>query len=161
MTPARATGPLRAAVPATGGPCFGHCKAPTRAHPVSLGAGGPAWVYACPEGVVSVVIAAGERRPDPATLRSALRARTRPPSTVRLRDFRSASRYGPELGRPSERALARSGRPIRLLYWRVYPWKVGDRPYSLFACFRHGPSGIRFYAAERVPKQPPCPFCSA
>ena len=146
---------------ASSGTCLYHCAGRSRPH-LLAGARGPiGWVYACPGGTVSTVMfLGGVRRPSPARVRAYLQSRTQLPERVRIDDLRSATRYGPELGRAAERWSARAGAaaPIHLLYWRRYPRKVGRRYSYLYACFRHGPGEVRFYPGTGARTAPPCPF---
>lgn len=147
---------------ATAGTCLYHCASKTRPHALANARRPVGWVYACPAGTVStVVFLGGQRRPAPAVVRRYLQSRTRRPERVRLRDLRAATRHGPELGRRAERWIAGPGAgvPVRLLYWRRYPRKVGRRYSYLWACFRHGAGEARFFAAPSSPRGPDCPFC--
>ncbi len=147
-------------VPAASGRCLYHCTARTRPHLLSTPRRRIGWVYACPAGTVSTAVLLGNaRRPSPAAARRFLQSRLFRPERVSLRDLRAATRHGPELGLPTERALEDRPSAIRLLYWRRYPRKAGRRYSYLYACFRHGAGDVRFYAAtsDRIH----CPWCTA
>ena len=120
-------------------------------------------VYACPGGAVSVTEYSEWSTRDPTkAVEEALRGATVPPSLVRRRDLRPATRHGPELGRAAERFLARGRepRPIHVVYWRLYPFQRGKVPYHLFACFRHGSRSVRFYVAPTESGSTACPDCA-
>jgi hypothetical protein len=96
------------------------------------------------------------------TMQRFARGHTSPPSLVRRWDLRLASRHGPELGIPAERGLAkvRPPRPLRTVYWRLYPFKKKDGSvHRLFACFRHGRGTVRFFVAPGDARSPRCPLC--
>jgi hypothetical protein len=155
------TGPERFALSSTGR-CLYHCPRPTRPHALTHGRKTIGWVYSCPGGTVSTVaFFSGGRRPSPTHIQRYLQSRTERGERVQPRDLRAATRRGPELGKTAERWIARSanGAPIRLLYWRRYPRKVG-RGYSfLYACYEHGAGEVRFYTASKSSRRPECPFC--
>jgi hypothetical protein len=149
---------------ASSGRCLYHCAGPTRPHAITNSRGAIGWVYTCPGDTVSTVaFLGGARRPSPARIRRYLQARTERTERVRARDLRSATRHGPELGAAAERWVAGPGGkvPIRLLYWRRYPRKVGRRYSFLYACFKHGPGEVRFFPATSSRRKSLCPFCSA
>jgi hypothetical protein len=153
-------GPERYVLAASGS-CLYHCTSRTRPHALGHARGTIGWVYACPGGAVSTVaFVGGDRRPSPARVRRYLQSRTESSERVRPRDLRAATRRGPELGRAAERWIAesRTGAPIRLLYWRRYPKKVGRQYSFLYACFQHGPGEVRFYPGLRARGSRACPF---
>ena len=155
---------LRAALGATGTRCFRHCDRPAVGRVMSSPLPGRWSVYACPSGVVSVTSYAewSNRDPTPQAL-SFLRRRTVPPSLVRPRDLRLATRHGPELGRAAERAMA-SRRPstdVRVVYWRVYPFPARDgREQRLFVCRRKLHARPVFYAGPAEARGARCPVCA-
>ncbi len=142
--------------------CYRHCERETLPHTVRTALPGELRVFACPGGVVSVASYTewSDRDPQSRLLRE-LRRRALPPSLVRRWDLRAASRHGPELGRTAERFLerARPVRPIRVVYWRVYPFEVRKVQHRLFACFRHGTGSVVFYAAPFDAAPGECPRC--
>lgn len=149
---------------AASGTCLYHCTSKTRPHSITHLRGIMGWVYACPGGTVSTVtFLGGRRRPSPAVVQRYLQSRTDRSERVQLRDLRAATRHGPELGAAAERWMTGpgAGAPIRLLYWRRYPKKVGRRYSYLYACFRHGVGEVRFYPAGTAPRTFECPFCRA
>ncbi|MCI4352125.1 MAG: hypothetical protein L3K14_01875 [Thermoplasmata archaeon] len=109
----------------------------------------------------TVIFLGGHRRPSPAVVRRYLQSRTEGSERVQLRDLRAATRHGPELGPEAEPMVGGpgAGGPIRLLYWRRYPRKIGRGHSFLYACFRHGAGEVRFYPALKSPRAPDCPFC--
>lgn len=145
--------------------CYRHCRGAVRAHTLSSPFPGYWQVYACPGGVVSLTsyVELTRRNLSPNVLRF-LRARTHPASLVRNHDLRTASRHGPELGRAAERLMARRrpSRPLRVVYWRVYPFRGRDgSEQRLFVCFRHGRSQPVFYPYPAASLRGDCPVCAA
>ncbi|MCI4347132.1 MAG: hypothetical protein L3J97_00745 [Thermoplasmata archaeon] len=162
MTPAR--GSPKGFIPAPSGSCLYHCRSKTRPRALTNARGTVAWVYTCPGGTVSTVTFwGGARRPSPTVVQRYLQSRTERSERVHLRDLRAATRHGPELGPAAERWMAAPGAeaPIRLLYWRRYPRKVGRKYSYLYACFRHGAGDVRFYPAPSSRPARECPFCRA
>jgi hypothetical protein len=145
--------------------CYRHCDRPLRGRSVSVRAPGWLCVYACPGGAVSVTTYTEWGRADPtATLGRFARNHMTPASRVRRWDLRVATRHGPELGPTAEPYLAkrRPARPVRTVYWRLYPFKTKDGSVRrLFACFRHGRGNVRFFLAPGGAQSPPCPLCTA
>ncbi len=154
---------LRRALRPTHPHCSRHCDRPIRARTVAVRAPGWLSVYACPGGAVSVTTYTVWASVDPTpTMTRLARSLTSPPSLVRRWDLRLASRHGPELGLPAERYLAkvRPPRPLRTIYWRLYPFKNKDGSLRrLFACFRHGRGTVRFFLAAGDAQSPLCPRC--
>jgi hypothetical protein len=149
---------------APSGNCLYHCSGRARPHAIATSRGPIGWVYTCPGGTVSTVaFVGGARRPSAARVRRYLQSRTEPSERVQSRDLRAATRHGPELGPAAERWAKGpgAGAPIRLLYWRRYPRKIGRRYSFLYACFRHGAGEVRFFPAVSTRRAPPCPFCRA
>jgi hypothetical protein len=147
---------------AQSGTCLYHCKGETRPHPIAGSHGPIAWVYTCPGGTVSTVaFVGGSRRPSPSRVQRYLQSRLARPERIRPRDLRAATRHGPEMGRAAQRWIGGpgAGQPIRLLYWRRYPKKMGRRYSYLYACFRHGPGEVRFYPGQGSLHAGQCPFC--
>jgi hypothetical protein len=142
--------------------CHAHCKGRVVSHLVRSGLVGEMRVLACPGGAVSLTSYEewSNRDPTPAVARE-LRRRAKPASLVRAHDLRTASRHGPELGRAAERALARARpvTPVRVVYWRVYPFRRRGVGHRLFACFRHGAGTVVFYAAPTATGTDDCPVC--
>jgi len=154
---------LSTALASPGGSCYRHCDRPIRTRRVTSRLPGTWRVRACPSGVVSVTVYTEWTRRDPTeSVRAELRRWTKPPSLVRSRDLRLATRHGPELGRPAERFLAasRPTRGIRVVYWRVYPFRGRDgQERRLFVCLRRAHRSPVFFAASpTAPKG--CPVCS-
>jgi hypothetical protein len=153
------------ALASPGGTCYGHCDRPIRARRIGSPLPGVWTVRACPTGVVSVTAYVDRSGRDltPA-VRTALRRWTVPPALVRTRDLRTATRHGPELGRAAERALARHApsRPVRVVYWRVYPFEGPDgSDRRLFACFRRAHASPVFFAGDPArPAGGGCPVCA-
>jgi hypothetical protein len=154
---------LRAALRPKAPHCYRHCSKLIHGRAVPIAAPGALVVYACPGGAVSVVTYTEWGRADPTPrLQRFLRAHTAPVALVRRWDLRLGSRHGPELGGPAERFLARARpvRPVRTVYWRLYPFKKRDgtavRP---FACFRHGSSRVQFFVAPADAVAPKCARC--
>lgn len=145
--------------------CYRHCQEPVRAHSVSTPFPGYWSVYACPGGVVSVTSYVERSRKDPTLkVRRFLSRRSVPPSLVTRHDLRTATRHGPELGVMAERILARdqSTRPLKVVYWRVYPFQGRDgSEQRLFVCFRHGRARPVFYADSGAARRGTCPVCAA
>jgi hypothetical protein len=149
--------------PATGGVCLRHCREPTEVHPFRWGPQRMGWLYSCPAGAVSTaVVEGGASWPSPNAFARFIRSSLLTRAPVRVRDFRAASRYGPELGSEIERGGPSSEPrpPLRLIYWRLYPWKVRGQPRSLFVCFRHGEGTVRFFVADPTPGNRGCPECA-
>jgi hypothetical protein len=154
---------VRAALAAPGGTCYRHCERPIRVRTVPSALPGLWQVRVCPSGVVSVTSYAewSKRNPTPAVART-LRRWTRPRSRVRRWDLRLATRRGPELGRPVERLLrtTRSRGSIRVVYWRLYPFRARDgTARRLFACFHHGHASPLFFTADPAKAAWDCPAC--
>ncbi|MGA9839312.1 MAG: hypothetical protein WBF81_03480 [Thermoplasmata archaeon] len=155
---------LRDALESAGGNCYRHCTRPVRSRQVTSLLPGVWRIRACPTGVVSVTSYAEWTGRNPTrAVGAALRRWTFPPSMVRSRDLRLATRHGPELGRPAERFLApvRPARGIRVVYWRVYPFRARDgSEQRLFVCFRRTHSGPVFYAGPTSGGNRGCPICA-
>jgi len=145
--------------------CYRHCARPVVAHRLPSPLPGLLEVYACPSGVVSLTSYIEWSGSDPTSkVLSQLRSRTTPPTLVKRRDLRVATRHGPELGRPAERLLARSqpARPVRMVYWRVYPFRGRDgTERRLFVCLRHGERAPVFYSSQTTGAGRICPVCAA
>jgi len=162
----RATLPpaVRAALRSPGGKCYRHCDRPIRIRSVSSRLPGTWKVRACPSGVVSVTTYTEWTRDDPTPkVRDVLRRWTVPSSLVRLWDLRIATRHGPELGRGAERALraVRPTRGVRVVYWRVYPFRARDgTERRLFVCQRRNHPSPVFFAASPGAKKWGCPVCA-
>jgi hypothetical protein len=154
---------LRTALAVRGGRCYRHCDGAVTPRRLPSSMPGVWTAYACPLGVVSVTSYAAWGPAFPtAGVRQALRRWARPATLARPHDLRAASRHGPELGRPAERFLAKSGRrfPIRVVYWRVYPFKARDgSERRLFVCLRRTHPGPVFFVADPALGRPPCPAC--
>jgi len=155
---------LRAALESTPGTCYRHCDRPVRLRTVASSLPGTWHVRACPSGVVSVTSYAEWTRRDPVdSVRRTLRRWTVPRSLVRSWDLRTATRHGPELGRRAEASLARvrPARGVRVVYWRVYPFRAKDgTERRLFVCFRRAHPGPVFFAASPSSKRSECPVCA-
>ena len=155
---------LEAALASPGGRCYRHCDRPIRTHRLKSRLPGTWRVRACPSGVVSVTVYAEWTRRDPTSaVRAELRRWTTPSSLVRSWDLRLATRHGPELGRAAERYLAkhRPQRSVRVVYWRVYPFRARDgSERRLFACFRRTHPSPVFYAAPPTVSTSGCPVCT-
>lgn len=155
---------LQAALVAAGGTCYRHCDRPIRTRRLRSALPGVWTVRACPSGVVSVTAYAEWTSRDPTeAARRALRRWTVPPTLVRRWDLRLATRHGPELGAEAERFLAsvRPRRGLRVVYWRVYPFRGRDGgERRLFVCFRRGHPAPRFFAAPPAGAPPRCPACA-
>ncbi len=155
---------LRAALDSPGGKCYRHCDRPIRSRRIASHLPGTWTVRACPSGIVSVTSYAEWSRRDPTpAVRSTLQRWTVPRSLVRLWDLRLATRHGPELGRAAERflAAARPRRGVRVVYWRVYPFRARDgTDRRLFVCFRRRHASPVFYAASPSAKSSGCPVCA-
>lgn len=145
--------------------CYRHCQDRVRARPLSSPLPGYWQVYACPGGVVSVTSYVERTRRDPTSIvLRFLHARAKPSSLAKTWDLRTASRYGPELGHAAERLMARSrpSLPLRVVYWRVYPFRGRTgTDQRLFVCFHHGRSGPVFYANPASALRGTCPVCTA
>ena len=144
--------------------CYRHCGLPVRAHRLTSVLPGLLEVYTCPAGVVSLTSYAEWSRSDPtARLSAYLKSHTVPAALLKRRDLRGATRHGPELGRVAERLLARSRprRPVRVVYWRVYPFRGRDgAERRLFACLRHGARAPVFFASPSTGTVKDCPTCA-
>ena len=156
---------LQAALAAPGGRCYRHCERPIRTRRFPSPLPGTWQVRACPAGVVSVAVYTewARRDPSPDVLRL-LRDHTVPQSLVHPRDLRLATRHGPELGTAAERFLARARprRAIRVVYWRVYPFRGRDgTERRLFVCLRARHRGPVFFAAPSSATAAHCPACAA
>lgn len=154
---------LSTALASPGGRCYRHCDRPIETRRLASRLPGTWQVRACPSGVVSVTVYAEWTRRDPtAAVRTELGRWTIPSSLVRTRDLRLATRHGPELGRTAERFLAasRPKRGVRVVYWRVYPFRGRDgKERRLFVCRRRAHRTPVFYVAS--PSSPTrCPVCA-
>jgi hypothetical protein len=162
----RATAPavVRRALESPGGKCYRHCEQPIRIHRFSSRLPGTWQVRACPSGVVSVSVYTEWTRRDPTpAVKRQLGRWTVPRSLVRNWDLRVATRHGPELGRAAARALAsaRPTRGIRVVYWRVYPFRARDgSERRLFVCFRRKHRSPVFFAAPPSATGGNCPECT-
>ncbi len=146
------------------GKCYHHCGRLVRATSIASPLPGRWQVYACPSGVVSVTSYVEWTRRDPsAAARAFLARRTIPATAVRARDLRLATRHGPELGRPVEQILrAAERRPMRVVYWRLYPFKARDgTERRLFVCLRRRHTGPVFFPASPTDGRARCPVCAA
>jgi len=145
------------------GTCYRHCDRPVRRRRIASRLPGTWEVRACPSGVVSVTLYTEWTRRDPTPeVRSALRRWTQPPSLVRRRDLRIATRHGPELGPEAARflAAARPARAVRVVYWRVYPFRARDgTDRRLWVCFRRAHPSPVFFAAPPTASSSECPEC--
>jgi hypothetical protein len=155
---------LQSALASPGGHCYRHCGRPTEVRRVRSRLPGTWHVRACPSGVVSVTAYAEWTRRDPTrAVQSVLRQWTVPRSLVRVRDLRLATRHGPELGRAAERYLAavRPARGVRVVYWRVYPFRARDgTERRLFVCCRRGHRSPVFFVSSPTAKSWGCPVCA-
>lgn len=155
---------LAAALRSPGGTCYRHCDRPIRSRGIRSSLPGLWSVRACPAGVVSLVLySEWTGRNTVPDVRAELKRRTFPPSLVRAWDLRVATRHGPELGRAAERSLARARRPrgIRVVYWRVYPFRVRDgSERRLYACFRRSHPSPVFFVSDPSRATPGCPACA-
>jgi len=155
---------LRAALESPGGQCYRHCDRPVRTRRFSRVLPGTWHVRACPSGVVSVTAYIEWTRRDPTrAVRNALRRWTVPRTLVRSWDLRIATRHGPELGRAAERELAalRPPRGVRVVYWRLYPFRARDETERrLFVCFRRTHPSPVFFASSPTATTWGCPACS-
>lgn len=156
---------VRTALESPGGSCYRHCDRPIRTRSVPSRLPGVFRVRACPSGVVSVTSYTEWTRRDPTpSVQQLLRRWTHPPSLVRSWDLRQATRHGPELGRAAERFLAkaRPARPIRVVYWRVYPFRARDGTVRrLFVCFRRTHASPAFYLDAATGNGRGCPVCAS
>ncbi len=154
---------LRAALDWPSGRCYRHCDRPVRPRRFASALPGTWTVRACPSGVVSVTSYAERTSRNPtADVRRYLERGTVPPRLVRAWDLRLATRRGPELGRAAERFLARARprRGVRVVYWRVYPFRARDgSERRLFVCFRTRHAGPVFFAADPAKGPAVCPRC--
>jgi hypothetical protein len=155
---------LASALASPGGSCYRHCDRPVRTRSVRSGLAGRWQVRACPSGVVSVTVYAEWTRRDPTpAVRTTLRRWTVPSVLVRVRDLRLATRHGPELGRSAERflAVARPRRAVKVVYWRVYPFRGRDgTERRLFVCLAGRHSAPVFFAAPTTATNRDCPVCA-
>ena len=155
---------LVAALRAPEGKCYRHCERPARTRRLPSPLPGLWQVLACPSGVVSLTSYSEWTRRDPSSRALAfLRRHTMPASLVRPHDLRLASRHGPELGRRAEGRMARDPgrRPVRVVYWRVYPFRAADgKEHRLFVCYRRTHRGPVFYAAPTEEGAGACPACA-
>ena len=155
---------LRTALASPGGRCYRHCDRPIRTRRLASRLPGTFQVRACPSGVVSVTVYAEWTRRDPTpAVRAQLRRWAVPPSLVRAWDLRIATRHGPELGRAAERFLAahRPKRGVRVVYWRVYPFRGRDgTERRLFVCARAAHRSPVFFTAAPTDPPPSCPRCA-
>jgi hypothetical protein len=155
---------LRRTIDSPGGKCYRHCDRPIRSSHVASGLPGLWTVRACPSGVVSVASYAEWTSRDPSRdARAWLERCTFPKSLVRRWDLRIATREGPELGRAAERFLAprRPPRGIRVVYWRVYPFKARDgSDRRLLICRRRAHAHPVFFAADPAAADSACPVCA-
>ena len=155
---------LQKALESPGGKCYHHCDQPIRTRRVPSSLPGTLHVRACPTGVVSLTSYAEWTRRDPTpAVRTTLRRWTVPPSLVRSRDLRIATRRGPELGRAAEReiATARPRRGVRVVYWRLYPFRARDgTDRRLFVCCRRAHSSPVFFASSPTAQSWGCPVCA-
>jgi hypothetical protein len=163
--PVRGVSPvLRSALRPRTARCYRHCQRPVRVKSFSTSLPGYWQLCVCPGGAVSVTsyVERSDRDPTKLVWRF-LQQQTLPTRLVKRRDLRSASRHGPELGRPAERFLARTGLPraLRVVYWRVYPFRGRDgAERRLFVCQRHGDSRPIFYADLTAETSGRCPVCA-
>lgn len=166
MTKSRSVPPVvRASLRPRTACCYRHCAKPVRGFPLAVPLPGTALIYACPGGVVSVTTYVERTEDDPTrALRAVLQTHCRPPRLVRAFDLRLATRHGPELGRNAERRLARDRppRPVRVVYWRVYPFRDREgEELRVFVCRRHGDRGPVFYPYAATAVRGECPVCRA
>jgi hypothetical protein len=154
---------LQAALDSPGGTCYRHCDRPLRIRRISSRLPGNWQVRACPSGVVSVTVYTEWARRDPSrAVRTQLQRWTIPPSSVRPRDLRLATRHGPELGPAAEQLLAaaRPAREVRVVYWRVYPFRERDGiERRLMVCLRRTHASPVFFVAAPT-TNPGCPVCA-
>ena len=162
--PARLPRSLRDALRPGPARCYRHCDRPVRLRPIATGGPGLWRVHACPSGVVSLVTYTEWTDRDPSVgVRTVLRRWTRPANRVRTADLRLATRHGPELGIVAERVLARDPRrrPIRIVYWRVYPFQGPDgRDHRLFVFFFNYKGFTLIYTAPADGGTTLCPGCA-
>ncbi len=155
---------LEAALQSTGAKCYRHCDKPLRIRRLRSGLTGIWRVRACPSGVVSVTDYVEWTRRDPTRdVGIQLRRWTVPPTLVRSRDLRLATRHGPELGRAAERLLAsaRPKRGVRVVYWRVYPFRAKDgTERRLFVCLRRTHPSPVFFVSDPSADSRGCPRCA-
>lgn len=143
--------------------CYRHCRDRVRARSPRTSFPGVWKVYSCPGGVVSVTSYAERTGRDPTDRVGAyLRRCAVPKALVTSRDLRLATRHGPELGLEAERVLSRRPpRMVRVVYWRVYPFRGKDgRARRLFVCWRHGSARPRFYSYFGDVARGSCPDCA-
>jgi len=156
---------VRTALAWNKGQCYRHCDRPIRVRRIPSRLPGTWLVRACPSGVVSVTTYTEWTRRDPTeSVRKTLRRWTSPATLVRWHDLRIATRHGPELGRAAERALAaaRPTRGVRVVYWRVYPFRARDgTERRLFVCFRKRHRSPVFFAASPAASTWGCPQCAS
>jgi hypothetical protein len=155
---------LVAALESTGAKCYRHCDRPLRTRRLRSRLPGVWRVRACPSGVVSVTDYIEWTRRDPTwDVGVQLRRWTVPPTVVRSRDLRLATRHGPELGRAAERLLGsvRPTRGVRVVYWRVYPFRGKDgTERRLLVCLRRTHSSPVFFASAPSADSWGCPVCA-
>ncbi|HLN50473.1 MAG: hypothetical protein ACLQD9_08145 [Thermoplasmata archaeon] len=155
---------LEAALETTGAKCYRHCDKPLRIRRLRSRLPGFWSVRACPSGVVSVTDYVEWTRRDPTVgVGIQLRRWTFPSTLVRSRDLRLATRHGPELGRAAERLLAsaRPARGVRVVYWRVYPFRAKNgTERRLFVCFRRTHPSPVFFASAPSAASWGCPVCA-
>ena len=155
---------VRAALRPQSPKCYRHCREPVRGYAIQSRLGGFWRLYACPGGAVSVTAYVERTARDPSPkVREFLRDRSVPPTLVTWHDLRLATRHGPELGRTAERVLARARPPstIRVVYWRLYPFRGRDgAERRLFVCRRHGVARPVFFVDSSSASRPTCPVCA-
>lgn len=155
---------LEAALESTGAKCYRHCDQPLRNRRLRSRLPGIWRVRVCPSGVVSVTDYVEWTRRDPTRdVGIQLRRWTVPPTLVRSRDLRLATRHGPELGRAAERLLAsaRPTRGVRVVYWRVYPFRAKNgTERRLVVCLRRTHPSPVFFAAAPSSDSWGCPVCT-
>lgn len=155
---------LRRTLVSPGGHCYRHCDGRIRSVHLRSGLPGVWTVRACPTGVVSVTSYAEWTGRDPLRdVQRALQRATFPKTLVRRWDLRTATREGPELGREAERFLARQRprRGLRVVYWRVYPFKAKDATERrLMLCRRRAHAHPVFFAGDPSSAEWGCPICA-
>ena len=144
--------------------CYRHCQQPVRGFAFPSRLPGNWQIYACPRGAVSVTAYVERTTGDPTRkVWEVLRHRAVPPALVTHHDLRLATRHGPELGRTAERVLARIRPPrtLRVVYWRLYPFRGRDGvERRLFVCRRHGAARPVFYVDRAGASRGECPICA-
>ena len=155
---------VRAALRPQSPRCYRHCHKPVRGYAVWSRLPGFWRMYVCPGGAVSVTAYVERTARDPSPkVREFLRDRCIPPELVTRHDLRLATRHGPELGRTAERILARAGpaNTIRVVYWRLYPFRGRDGvERRLFVCRRHGAAHPVFFIDSSSALRSSCPACA-